>query len=437
MDMKDLLDKIYEGAGMSAPDTQNLDPNTLNNAMSSFPSSSFDVGVSNTTVPMAGKIEGSEMPTSMPQLPPLPDVVKNFQWKNGLEKRYEVEDDATATPSPAAPVAAAPAPAPMSDKMPANNDVLSTNNDEAVRKAALAELEKRKKTNKLTEFGAGIGDAISASASAFGGNAPGGFQTRLTERHDKEQETGKKDIEMKLRNDANSDVSRQYQNLVAQFMQKDPKDPTILGLTANQIAEKLPAIEKIASMRQQEELKRAELENAKAIKMQTAADKAKGQSEDLWTPLGQAKTKNDAKLIKDAHASYLDSKMGVQELIDLRKKKGAEFLDRESVAKGKMAAANLLLQYKTLVKLGVLSKDDYRLLDRIVPQDPLQVDIMEDTPAKLAQFDKEVDRKMDSFARSYGVQSPAKPEAEEKSSRPKAGQRKTKSGITFSVDDNG
>lgn len=381
--------------------------------------SPFDVHVSDTTVPMAGKIE---MPKSFePGVPPKP--------------RYEVENDAP-TSAPIVPppsVPSKPVDKATVDKQDAA--ILTTDNDKAAREAGIADLNKRRGRNLITELAAGAGDAISAGASAFGGNAPGGSQARLVERHEKDMEQGKKDVEMKLRNDANSDISKQYQQLLGQFLKKDPKDPTILGLTANQIAEKIPAVEKIAAMRQQDDLTRLKLEENRLLKTQLAKDKSDKAGEDLWTPLGTAKTKNDAKLIKDAHSSYLDSKMGVQELIDLRKSKGAEFMDREAVAKGKMAAANLLLQYKTLVKLGVLSKDDYRLLDRIVPQDPLQVDVMEDTPAKLAQFDKEVDRKMDAFARSYGVTSPVKADkVESVTTKPTNNQRKTKAGHSYIVE---
>lgn len=225
----------------------------------------FEVNVSNTTANMGGRQAPVEKFS-----PATPEEMSTMNPK----PKWELQADA-------APAPAEPTPAPMNPKGPvadtskaAEDAILSTDNDKAAREAGMADLEKRRGRNKWTEFGAGIGDAISASASAFGGNAPGGFQQRLAARHDEEQKTGKADIEQKLRNDANSDISKQYQALVGQFLQKDPKDPTILGLTANQIAEKIPQIEKIATMRQQEELKRAEMANERAVRGQAASDKA-------------------------------------------------------------------------------------------------------------------------------------------------------------------
>lgn len=385
--------------------------------------SNYDVNVSNTTVPMAGKIE---MPEKFePGVPPAP--------------RYEIEEDA-------------PAPAPITPPVVNNSDAVAkadrekqdaailagTDNDKAAREAGMADLEKRRGRNLITELAAGAGDAISAGASAFGGNAPGGSQARLVERHDKDMEQGKKDIEQKLRNDANSDISKQYQQLVGQFLQKDPSDPTILGLTANQIAEKIPAIEKIASLRQQEELKRLQIENTRAIKDQTASEKQTRLADELWTPMGQAKTKNDAKILKDAYTGYEGTKSNLDDLIRVRGEKGAEVMDRKAVNQAKTIAADLTVQYKDLAKLGVLSKDDYRLLERLIPSDPLQFDIMAHTPAALQQARDLIDTRMEAFSRGYGVTSPVKAKGQNPNSTdtPSAsnGQRKTKAGYSYSIE---
>lgn len=405
-------------------------PEAINNEFASrIPApaeSPFDVHVSDSTVTMNGRPESlpSNPPSALPPEPPKPD--------------YTVENDPVVAPAPSPvvpPPSSADKPRPKDKEMEA---VLSTDNDKATREAGLADLESRRKRGILPQVLAGIGDTISSSASAFGGNAPGGSMQRLMERQDKDLEQGKKDIEQKLRNDANSDISKQYQALLGQFLQKDPKDPTILGLTANQIAEKIPAVEKIASLRQQEELKRLQIENTKAIKDQTASEKQTRMADELWTPLGQAKTKNDAKILKDAYTGYEGTKSNLDELIEIRGAKGAEMMDRKAVNRAKTIAADLTVQYKDLAKLGVLSKDDYRLLERLIPSDPLQFDILASTPASLEEARTLIDRRMDAYAKGYGVSSPVKAKGENPTSNatPSAsnGQRKTKSGYSYSIE---
>lgn len=382
--------------------------------------SPYDVHVSNTTVPMRGKIE----------MPPVEQPAE----PNKLD--YEIENDVVAPPiSPSVSTNPVSASGKASDKKDLEAEAIlsSSDNDNTRRLAELEALKKRNLPNKLASFGAGIGDAISASASAFGGNAPGGSQQRLIERQDKQLDTDKKDIESRIRNDSKSDISKQYQALVAQFLQKDPADPTILGLTANQIAEKIPQIEKLAALRQQEELKRLQIENTNAIKNQAASDKAEKTADDLWTPMGTAHTKNDAKILKDVFTSYTGTKSSLDSLLDLRKQKGAEFFDRGSVKAAETIAADLTVQYKELAKLGVLSGTDYALLERLVPTDPLQVDILGDTMAQLKQARKLIDQRIDSFSKGYGVESPVKGQA--KSVNPGMGQRQTKSGISYSTEE--
>ena len=382
--------------------------------------SNFDVHVSDNTVTMNGRPESLPSSAGMPDMP---------------AKKWELEEDVPeAAPQPvkSEPDVTVEKSAPVASKI---EDVFpKSDNDKAVREAGMADLEKQRKRNIITELAAGAGDAISAGASAFGGNAPGGSQARLVERHGKDMEQGKKDIEQKLRNDPNSDISKQYQELVARFMQKDPKDPALLGLTANQIAEKIPQVEKLASMRQQDELTRLKLEENRLLKTQMAQQKADKTADELWTPMGQAKTKNDAKIVKDIYMGYEGSKSNLDELIDIRKAKGAEVLDRKSVNRAKTIAADLTVQYKDLAKLGVLSKDDYRLLERLIPSDPLQFDIMASTPASLQEARDLLDRRIDAYAKGYGLQSPIQKANGTSSDNKTSSSRKTKSGISYTAE---
>jgi hypothetical protein len=94
--------------------------------------------------------------------------------------------------------------------------------------------------------------------------------------------------------------------------------------------------------------------------------------EEYDTTYGLARTKDDAKKLKDAQElkGAFDSKL--TEMIDLRKKHGGgEIWNREDVSRGKQLATDTLLLYKDLAKLGVLSKSDEKLLNKVIPEDPL------------------------------------------------------------------
>lgn len=88
--------------------------------------------------------------------------------------------------------------------------------------------------------------------------------------------------------------------------------------------------------------------------------------------IGMALTKEDAKNIKDATQmkEKFDSQIG--EMISLREEFGGEVANREAVARGKQLSKDLLLTYKNLAKLGVLSQSDEKIINAIIPADPLE-----------------------------------------------------------------
>lgn len=220
--------------------------------------SNYEVNISDDTVKMNGR------PESLPSKAPFDPAEETDSPK------WSLENDAQPDVAPEAVEPPVSAPQVLDDsKSPDRLASLfpPSEADSSAREAGLAALEKRRKLGIIPQVLAGAGDAVSASASAFGGNAPGGSMQRLIERQDKDLDQGKKDIEQKLRNDPKSDISKQYQELVARFLQKEPGDPALLGLTANQIAEKIPQIEKIASLRQQDDLKRAQMEANKEARL--------------------------------------------------------------------------------------------------------------------------------------------------------------------------
>jgi hypothetical protein len=96
--------------------------------------------------------------------------------------------------------------------------------------------------------------------------------------------------------------------------------------------------------------------------------------ESLSTPYGLARTVGDAKILKSGAESYNSFKRGVSELIGLREQYGVEYYNRDAVTRGKQLSKQLLLQYKDMAKLGVLSAADEKILNAIIPSDPLGQD---------------------------------------------------------------
>lgn len=100
--------------------------------------------------------------------------------------------------------------------------------------------------------------------------------------------------------------------------------------------------------------------------------KLEEKNELMNTSYGQARTPDDAKKIKEAGVLKKNFDAKLDELITLRKdKKGGAIWDREAVNRAKALSKDLLLDYKSLSQLGVLSQSDMHILNTIIPDDPL------------------------------------------------------------------
>lgn len=147
-------------------------------------------------------------------------------------------------------------------------------------------------------------------------------------------------------------------------------------------------------------------------------EKKEREKEERFVPsLGQyAISKKDADDTKSALATNKSIQRSVNELIELRKKYGGgNVTNREDVARAKQTATKLLLKYKNLETLGVLSKTDIALIDNLVPQNPLEMNPsglvgQDPTMAKLQQLSNFIDDDIDTFLEARGFQSkPSKP----------------------------
>lgn len=381
----------------------------------------YEVNVSDNTAVMGGKL-------------PMPSDVKPEAPK---APRYTVEEDLPAVPAIAPKAQAAPVQPVTKRKDEEADAVLSAEgSDDARRQAELAALNKKGLGNKLASFGAGVGDAISASAAPFGGNAPGGFQQRLMERQDKQTAMDKKDIEDRIRNDANSDISKQYQALVAQFLRKDPSDPSILGLTANQIVEKIPQIEKLASFQQAKELKQmdmaadqSKLASAAGIKAQEGMEKQE---------LAAAEAKQQADVVQQSIQDIFDKKLigwdttgpgGMKVFAPIDKPNLEAKLDtiKANIAFDKL---NKLRQASpTGGAVGQVSDKDMVLLQSVLGS--LSTD---QSPQELKQSLKRIS---EIFKKFQGYGTPSQPSATETNQTPSkdsSNLRKTKSGFSYSIE---
>lgn len=188
---------------------------------------------------------------------------------------------------------------------------------------------------------------------------------------DMSRQADKYDREMKMQkedDDANSETSKMYQTLASKY----PGGQALIGKSATEIKKLLPSIEKLAdleSKKQENYIKR----NEAATNKQNAINlKNEEKMMALSTPFGTARTVDDAKKLKDGfeEKKLFDSK--IQEMIDLREKHGGgATLNREDVARGKQLSKDLLLSYKNMAKLGVLSQSDENIINAIIPSDPL------------------------------------------------------------------
>lgn len=158
----------------------------------------------------------------------------------------------------------------------------------------------------------------------------------------------------------------------------DPKmiSESMSALDVAELEKSVTGLEGTATRKQIAEEARLGRENALRIAQMNRADaKAARDAEKRagrMTPYGEAQTEDDAKKLKDASELKDSFDRQLDELIALRKSKGAEVLDRDAVARAKSLSNDLLLKYKDLSKLGVLSKSDEKILNEIIPQDPLQ-----------------------------------------------------------------
>ncbi len=146
------------------------------------------------------------------------------------------------------------------------------------------------------------------------------------------------------------------------------------GLTAARLKEISPLLAKKFELKEKSldrQERRADRRESQLSREFERDKKAEEKLLEFKTPYGLANTSDDAKKLKEAHESKASFDSKIQEMIELRQKYGGEMMNREAVARGKQLAKDLLLEYKNMAKLGVLSKSDESIVNAIIPEDPL------------------------------------------------------------------
>lgn len=145
------------------------------------------------------------------------------------------------------------------------------------------------------------------------------------------------------------------------------------GKSKAQIKELMPILSKKIEGDTSRENARISAGGRAQEKADAKAEKLEIDKKERTTTFGVARTPDDAKNLKAASELKQNFDSKLEEMIALREKhKGGAILNRDDVNRGKALSDDLLLAYKDLSKLGVMSKTDEAILRRIIPADPLQ-----------------------------------------------------------------
>lgn len=259
------------------------------------------------------------------------------------------------------------------------------------RMKAKADADERKSGLGWAQFAAGVGDAFagrspSESAKNFDGirkgideSTIGDFDSRKKAMiEDLKFKNSQKEFENKqAKFDPNSNSSMAFRKMMeANFpaIAKHYGDSwgNVTAEDQENIFKPLQLKENIEARKEQAKIlagDRAENRAAREFDKQSKLDE---KMQGLKTPYGLANNEDDAKKLKEAYESKKNFDGKIKEMIALRKKHGGgASLNREDVGRGKQLSKDLLLEYKNMAKLGVLSKSDEDIINAIIPEDPL------------------------------------------------------------------
>ena len=164
---------------------------------------------------------------------------------------------------------------------------------------------------------------------------------------------------------------------------QDRQNQLVYDETLGKLALSKASAEKKRQFEEEMKFKNRSLEEQIAARKELAQMTAQSKKDELgiknverarerMTPFGEARTSEDAKKIKEAAELKANFDNKLDEMIALREDHGGgATLNREDVNRGKQLSKDLLLAYKEMAKLGVLSVSDMNILNKIIPDDPL------------------------------------------------------------------
>lgn len=266
----------------------------------------------------------------------------------------------------------------ISDKASVDVDPFSDSKREEMKKLAL---DKQSGLGWL-QFGAGVGDAIAGRSNAatneYFDKIRSNIDAKTVGDFDKRKRQSQEDAVFKRQQDQfdpNSTASQSFRKIIEANFPKvaqayGDKWKDVSAADQDAIFRPLQLKENIEARKETARISAQQRADAKEIRNDERA-------RERMTIYGEARTADDAKKLKEASElkSNFDSKL--QEMIDLRNKHGGgAILNREDVARGKQLSKDLLLAYKDMAKLGVLSISDMNILNKIIPDDPLAYDFI-------------------------------------------------------------
>lgn len=133
------------------------------------------------------------------------------------------------------------------------SDIPSIGQDNIDRQKLVEDAVKAKRWSLIPQAIAGAGDTLSAANKVYGGGGNTGAQTAVNQEVAGNIANTSTQFEKGLTDNPTSDASKQYQNLLGKFLGKDPT--SFAHMSASQIKDQIPAIEKLATMRNQQSLK--------------------------------------------------------------------------------------------------------------------------------------------------------------------------------------
>lgn len=156
-------------------------------------------------------------------------------------------------------------------------DIQSTGQDNTDRQKLVEDAVKAKRWSLIPQAIAGAGDTLSAANTVYGGPGTGGAQANVNKEVAGNIESTQKQFEKGLIDNPTSDASKQYQNLLGRFLGKDPS--SFAHMSASQIKDQIPAIEKLANMESQKSSKELGLATLASSRDEAAKDRALKQAE--------------------------------------------------------------------------------------------------------------------------------------------------------------